>query len=156
MTTKKTRQANTSTIHLTPRTRDRRQEQQDTTRRMTMNHASLLPTTVATATSNAANHPATTEATNFAKETAHEIRNEFVHERDFSLRLLGLIAGMILIITSILGFIRDFVALHWIEASFHVYIFVLGVIMFLLESEGRLSFLSSYENKVNESVPFVR
>ena len=115
-----------------------------------MNSSNILPSVA-----NVASPQNQAEASSFAKETVGDFQEEF-QQRDFSLRLLGLLAGIALIVMSVFGFFGDFLTLHWIDASFHLYVFALGLLMVVLESEGRLSVLSGLENSVHDSVPFLK
>jgi len=95
------------------------------------------------------------EAGIFARETAEDIKKN-LSEGDWSLRFLGLLAGLAMIVTSILGFIGNILTLHWFSVVFEVYTFVLGVIIVILESQRRMSFFSRMENNLYKNALFLK
>ena len=95
------------------------------------------------------------EAGTFARETASDIKKN-LSEGDWSLRLLALLGGLAMIVTSILGFIGNVLTLHWFSAVFEAYTFILGVIIVVLESSGKLSFFSRMENSLYKNALFLK
>lgn len=94
------------------------------------------------------------EAGTFAKDTAGDIR-KYVSEGDWSLRLLALLAGLAMIVTSVMGFLGNVLFLDWISAIFDVYVFFLGILIVLLESGRRLRIFSSMESSIYKNARFL-
>jgi len=95
------------------------------------------------------------EASAFAKDTAADIQRN-ITEGDCSLRLLALLASIAMIVTSILGFVGDFLTLQWIAAVFKIYVFGLGLVVLILESGNRLSLFTGIESALYRAAPFLR
>ena len=95
------------------------------------------------------------EASTFAKDTAADIQRN-INERSWSLRLLALLAGLAMIVTSVLGFVGYFFTLRLVAALFKIYVFFLGIVVVSLESGRRLTLFSGLEDVLYRSAPFLK
>lgn len=78
-------------------------------------------------------------AGNFAKEKFLELRKQ-ASDGDFSIRLLALLGGIVLIGLSATEFLGKVLTLHIIAALIEVYTFLLGVVVLILEGKGQIPF----------------
>ena len=104
---------------------------------------------------NLATSPNAVEASAFANETVGDIKKD-LSERSLSLRVVSIVDALAMIATAILGFVMNFFTLHWVAAAFKIYVFVIGVLVFVLETGKRLSLFSGLESKISSKVPFLK
>jgi len=95
-----------------------------------------------------------TEASNFAKSTARDLKENLM-QGNWSLRILALLGGLAMIAVSILGFISHLFGFDWISAIFDVYTFFLGIMIVILEAQNKLSFLSKVTSKLYRNAKFL-
>jgi uncharacterized membrane protein len=111
------------------------------------------------ATSGAVPSSVTSEvASVLAREAAQDMQRNFA-ERSCSLRLLALLTALALMVTAVLGFIAEFLTLHWITAAFEILVFALGLLILVLESGGSsrgLSLFTGIETVLYRYAPFLR
>jgi hypothetical protein len=94
------------------------------------------------------------EASNFAKSTAHDLKENLL-QGNLSLRVLAILGGLAMIVVSILGFISHLFGFAWISAVFDVYTFFLGTVIVILESSAKLSFLNRLTSKMYRNARFL-
>jgi len=106
--------------------------------------------------SNAMRSPAALEASHIAKQNAQKIQQE-VQQGDWSLHVLSLIAGIVMMIASVNGFLGKFVTLEWGSAILDVFVFCVGLGVVLVESRVvNSSLFASTNGMINNHAPFLR
>lgn len=95
------------------------------------------------------------EASNFANETVGDIRKD-LSEGSLSIRVVTIVTSLVMVVTGLLGFVMNFLTLHWIAAVLKIYVFATGIVVLVLESSHRLSVFSPTETKLYETLPFLR
>lgn len=94
------------------------------------------------------------EAGSFAKSTARDLQDNLM-QGNWSLRVLALLGGLAMIVVSVLGFISHVFGFNWISAIFDVYTFFLGIMIVILESGTKLSFMSRVTGKIYRNAKFL-
>lgn len=82
-------------------------------------------------------------AGNFAKEKFLELRKQ-ASDGDYSIRLLALLGGIVLIGLSATEFLGKILTLHLVAALIEVYTFLLGVVVLILEGKGQIPFFPDH------------
>ncbi len=82
-------------------------------------------------------------AGNFAKEKFMELRKQ-ANDGDYSIRLLALLGGILLICLSATELLGKVLTLHLLGAIIEVYTFLLGVVVLILEGKGQIPFFPEH------------
>lgn len=94
------------------------------------------------------------DASSFAKSTARDLKENLM-QGNLSLQVLAIFGGLAMIVVSILGFISHLFGFAWISAIFDVYTFFLGIMIVILESSAKMSFLNRITSKMYRNARFL-
>ncbi|KAL3790946.1 hypothetical protein HJC23_004928 [Cyclotella cryptica] len=94
-----------------------------------------LTTTGPSVSNTAPSAPATAAAATYAKEQAAAL-TRLIQEGNASIRVLALLGGIAMTVTSAIGLCNRFLGLHWISAIVEFYTLVLGVGVVALEARS--------------------
>lgn len=103
-----------------------------------------------------ASSPEAIEAGHLAQQTARDVQTE-VNQGDMSLRVMTLVAGVAMMIVSILGFMGKFLSFRWDSAFLDAIVFSVGLAFVLLESGLiKLGICAATDSVINDNAPFLR
>lgn len=101
--------------------------------------------------------PQAIEAGRVVQQTAKDIQDDMNSNEEWSLRVLSLIAGVVMITATLLGFFGKLVTIRWDSAILDALVFCVGLGVVLIESGIiRLDACSSTNNMMNKNAPFLR
>lgn len=93
-------------------------------------------------------------ARNAAKEQALELRQQ-AQEGDVSIKTLGVIGGILLMVIASIEFVSNLISLHPVNALIELYIFFLGAVVIVLEGK-KMFFTANVNERLHKYALFLK